>query len=529
VFSFPPRNHAGSIGVLFVLLATFGLNVFLSSSSPAQSFDTLRICTYNLLNYPGSTSATRNPQYKRIVNAINPDILVVQEMTSAAGVTEFTNNVMNSTVPGKYGVLPFHDGPDTDNEIFYRLDKIASVTASYIPTALRDIAEYIVQPVNSIEQLRIYSFHLKASSGLANESLRRAEATILRNHVNSLPAGTNFIFVGDYNTYSSNDSGFQALIGSQSNNTGRAFDPLNLIGTWNSNASIARYHTQSPRIRQFDGGANGGLDDRFDIILTSASMQDNILTATYTAYGNDGNHFNDSINRLPNAAVPDSIANAIHNCSDHLPVFANFIFPTSPLPIQLSAFNAVFISGSVILNWETLSETNNYGFEVQKKFNVDPDFTTVLNSFVPGNGTTLIPHQYSYTDHSTQTGLWWYRLKQIDLDGSIHFTDPVQVDIPTSVPEAVPESFSLSQNYPNPFNPSTSITFSVGASGLAKLEVFDVLGQKVDEIFNNYAESGRSYTVKFDASEIPSGVYFYHLVAGSSSKVTGIKRMVLVK
>jgi hypothetical protein len=71
--------------------------------------------------------------------------------------------------------------------------------------------------------------------------------------------------------------------------------------------------------------------------------------------------------------------------------------------------------------------------------------------------------------------------------------------------------------------------FSVGTSGLTKLEVFDMLGQKVGEIFNNYAEIGRSYTVKFDASEIPSGVYFYHLAAGPSGKVTGIKRMVLIK
>jgi hypothetical protein len=450
-------------------------------------------------------------------------------MYSAAGQAELLTNALNATVPNKYNAVPFNDGPDTDNGLFYRPDRVALISVSYLSTVLRDIAEYVLQPLNSDEQLRVYSLHLKASQGLANESQRRTEAGVLRSHLNALPAGTNFIIVGDYNAYSSTDSGFQELIGSQSNNNGRAFDPLNLIGTWNNNATFAHYHTQSTSINSVNGGASGGVDDRFDIILTSSAMQDNILTSTYTAYGNDGSHFNDSINHLPNTAVPDSVANALHFCSDHMPVFANFVFPASALPIQLSSFRAQLVSDSVRLDWETLSETNNFGFEVQKRLAGGGEFTTIPNSFIPGNGTTLIPHHYSYTDGSTQPGMWWYRLKQIDLDGTVHFTDPVQIDVPTSVTEDVPGSYSLSQNYPNPFNPSTSITFSVSTAGLVKLEVFNMLGQKVGEIFNGPAEAGRSYSVKFDGSAVPSGVYFYHLSTSSSSRLTGIRRMVLIK
>ncbi|MBM2840067.1 MAG: Endonuclease/exonuclease/phosphatase [Bacteroidetes bacterium] len=455
-------------------------------------------------------------------------------MISASGQTEFLDNVVNFTTPGKYTRSSFNDGPDTDNSLFYRQDKVAFISASYLPTALRDIAEYVVQPLNSLEQLRIYSVHLHSSDGLSFQSLRRGEATVLRNHVNALPPGTNFIIVGDYNAYSSSDSGFQELVKSTSNNNGRAFDPLNLLGSWNNNSSISIHHTQSTRVRQFEGGANGGLDDRFDIILTSTSMQDNIFTSTYKPYGNDGNHFNDSINRLPNTAVQDSFATALHNCSDHLPVLASFIFPRTGLPIQLSSFHGTMGSGSVLLTWETLSETNNYGFQVQEKLGNEQEFRTIPNSFVPGNGTTLIPHSYSFTDTIAPPGNWLYRLKQIDLDGSIHYTEAIAVDVLTSVHEASPATYSLLQNYPNPFNPFTRIAFSVEKPGLVRVEVYNILGQKIAQVFNDYAQAGRRYSVEFDGSGIPSGVYIYRLLINESSlthpyNLLSSKRMVLIK
>jgi len=305
--------------ILVVMYSSTGFSVY------AGARDTLRIASYNLLNFPGSDVTARLPYFRTVVQTMKPDVLVVQEMTSQSGTDTFLSSVMNVYQPALYTTIPFHDGPDTDNELFFNADKVSFVSASYIPTTLRHFAEYVLHIVGTSDTLRVYSVHLKASSGSANEQQRLAEATILRNYLNNLPAGSQFIIVGDYNIYRSDEPAFQKFLADEANNNGRVRDPLNAVGIWND-YNFRFIHTQSPRVRAFGGGATGGLDDRFDMILTSYSLDDNIIASSYTAYGNDGNHFNDSINRLPNAAVPDSVANALHYASDHLPVFADFVF-----------------------------------------------------------------------------------------------------------------------------------------------------------------------------------------------------------
>ena len=135
--------------------------------------------------------------------------------------------------------------------------------------------------------LRIYSLHLKASQGSENETKRLAEATILRNHMNNLSPNSNFMVVGDYNFYDSDEPAFDMLISDQTDNDGRVFDPINQPGNWHNNGSFASIHTQSPRTTQFGGGAPGGLDDRFDLMLVSNSLLVDggmdILTDTYEA------------------------------------------------------------------------------------------------------------------------------------------------------------------------------------------------------------------------------------------------------
>ncbi|MBX2991739.1 MAG: T9SS type A sorting domain-containing protein [Bacteroidetes bacterium] len=491
------------------------------------------------MNYPGSTSATRNPEFRKVMHGLSPDILVVQEMTSAAGMSEFQSAVLDLVAPATFAHVPFNDGPDSDNGLFYRTDTWDFVRASYISTALRDIAGYVVRPKYSADELHIYSVHLKASSGSSNEQLRLDEATILRDHLNSLPAGTQFVIVGDYNIYRSSEPAWQKLIGNETINTGRAFDPLNMTGTWNS-ITFSQHHTQSPRVRSFGGGATGGLDDRFDIILTSSTMADRIITSSYTAYGNDGNHYNDSINRLPNTAVPDSIAHALHNASDHLPVTALFAFPRTIVPVQLASFTgSVNATGdSVVLEWRTVSETNNYGFELQRRVIADSGFVTVPNGFIPGRGTTLHPQYYRFAEVlPIPPGSLSYRLKQIDLDGTIHLFEPIHLNIVLHIPASTPISYTLSQNYPNPFNPTTRIEFSVPNTTYASIVLSDVLGREVSSLFNDTAEGGVMYSVDFNAISqsaipLPSGVYFYRLVLKNSTGAFPIsitRRMILVR
>ncbi|MBI5473015.1 MAG: hypothetical protein HY961_11775 [Ignavibacteriae bacterium] len=153
------------------------------------------------------------------------------------------------------------------------------------------------------------------------------------------------------------------------------------------------------------------------------------------------------------------------------------------LPVQLAHFTAQYANGnpsSVILSWKTISEINNYGFEIQKSQDAATNFQTIQNSFTPGHGTTNQPQHYSYTDQAATSGVWYYRLKQIDLDGTVHFTEPIVVGSPTSVKEReMPTTYALDQNYPNPFNPTTTVEFAVPKESNVRLEVYNILGERV--------------------------------------------------
>ncbi len=297
-----------------------------SISSDASSQQQLRIMTYNLLNYPGSDTAVRNPYFRTIVNAVNPDILVVCEITSQSGVNSFLANVMNSN-GNVYSAGTFLDGTDTDNAIFFKTSKINFISNTPIITQLRTINEFKITDKIYHDTLRIYEVHLKANLG---DSLTRgAEVDSLRKKTNLLPPGTNFIVAGDFNIYSSNETAYKKLIKDNPGDDGNFLDPMIMTGVWN-NSSYASYHTQSTRTRSFGNGSTGGMDDRFDMILYSNAVKNpggiKFVPGTYTPYGNDGQHYNDSINMPPNNAVGQTIANALHYASDHLPVYASFEF-----------------------------------------------------------------------------------------------------------------------------------------------------------------------------------------------------------
>jgi len=287
--------------------------------------ETINVTTYNILNFPEAFGTQRIDDFQIIIDDIKPDILVVQEMQSQAGVDLFLNSVMNN-LNNLFAAVPFHDGPDTDNALFYRADKISFISATYLSTPNRDIAEYKLRIIESQIIFYIFSVHFKSSQ--SDSLIRLQEATILRNYLNSLASGTDFIVVGDFNIYYSDEPAYHKLTDSFANNNGRSYDPINAYGYWHENNNFAYTHTQSTRTEQLnDGGASGGLDDRFDIILCSQSFFDSsglyILKDSYTMYGNDGNHFDVAINYGSNQSVPADVADALYFASDHLPVFVN--------------------------------------------------------------------------------------------------------------------------------------------------------------------------------------------------------------
>jgi hypothetical protein len=188
----------------------------------------------------------------------------------------------------------------------------------------------------------------------------------------------------------------------------------------------------------------------------------------------------------------------------------------SPLPVTLVSFTAQADPHrlGVLLKWITVSEINNYGFYVQYRLANEQVFEEVPNSFVPGHGTTIEPQHYSYVHSLGVAGKYEYRLKQVDLDGTVHFPQPVNIELSRLVlAEEIPTEFSLNQNYPNPFNPMTTIRYGLPVKAHVLLAVFDALGQMVSRLADEEQEA-RYHEVRFDASGLSSGVYFYRIQVG---------------
>jgi hypothetical protein len=196
------------------------------------------------------------------------------------------------------------------------------------------------------------------------------------------------------------------------------------------------------------------------------------------------------------------------------------------LPVQLADFSAHRSDDVAMVTWKTLSEVNNYGFYVQRRTGAATSFTDIPDGFIPGRGTSIEEHTYVFTDRAPLPGTSYYRLRQVDLDGSVHAMGEVRVDVATAIPEEIgPLTFALRQNYPNPFNPSTTITYVLPEHGAVRLEICDMLGRVVAVPVNEVQGPG-AISIRFDASGLASGVYLYRLHAGSN--VTA-KRMVVVR
>jgi hypothetical protein len=200
------------------------------------------------------------------------------------------------------------------------------------------------------------------------------------------------------------------------------------------------------------------------------------------------------------------------------------------IPVELTSFAANVVDGKAKLEWQTASELNNSGFEVERCALSAERQAWEKIGFVNGNGTTTEINNYSFVDNELLTQKTFYRLKQIDFDGTFSYSDEVEVDV------NAPIKFSLEQNYPNPFNPSTKISWQSPVGSWQSLKIYDILGNEVATLVNEYRDAG-SYEVEFNlpagrqgpASSIKnlvSGIYFYRLQAGSFIET---KKMILLK
>lgn len=247
-------------------------------------------------------------------------------------------------------------------------------------------------------------------------------------------------------------------------------------------------------------------------------------------------HIDSTFTLLDNVSHPDSIyadesITETHYCYAVTAIdsfgnesnFSNIVeidVPTTP--VELSTFAARAEGSNAILEWSTASESNNYGFEIQRRENIGGDFKRT--GFEKGRGTTSELNIYHFVDCDLPQGTYLYRLKQIDYDGTFEFSNNAEVTI------GQPREFKLYQNYPNPFNPTTTISYSLPQSGHVELTIYNIKGEEICRLVDGYQRGGE-HTVKwdginFEGAAVSSGLYIYKIK--SFGKVE-FRRMVFLR
>jgi len=233
-------------------------------------------------------------------------------------------------------------------------------------------------------------------------------------------------------------------------------------------------------------------------------------------------------NNLPNTVIIHldySPSNQMMRAGTHgRGVYEAFIDFT--IPVELSSFTAETGVNSVVLNWSTATETNNSGFEIERKLK-NQEWTKI--TFIPGKGTTTEIQNYSYSDDYSSLpyeGTVLYRLKQIDYNGAFEYSEQVAVNL-----TFVPSEYYVSQNYPNPFNPSTTIKYSLPVESLVRINIYNALGEIIEELVSKSQSSG-NYEVTWNAQNYSSGIYYYSFELNSadgSQSHREMKKIVFLK
>ena len=304
------------------------LLIIISITCHSQGTDTLKVMSYNLLKFPFE-NAGRISLIESIMGEAKPDILMVCELTSSSGANGILNNALNQNGITTYAMANYIPGPDTENMLYYNSNKLSLLSQTEIATDLRDINEYVLY-YNSLDIattadttfFHVFVCHLKA--GQSDSILRNEMAIDVKEYMSTKINLENVIFGGDFNIYTSQEPVWNTVL----NGSGVILkDPINMPGNWNNNSSFSSIHTQSTRTTSIDGGATGGMDDRFDLIFISPDLENwgaqaKYVDGSYWAYGQDGLHFNsDLIDAPTNTTLPTSIIQDLYYMSDHLPVY----------------------------------------------------------------------------------------------------------------------------------------------------------------------------------------------------------------
>ncbi len=304
------------------------------------SQENFKLMFYNLLNFPLETNVPNRIDYlEQTLNTYKPDIFMVCELNNVYGGNAILQ-VLQDRISEDYRSAVFTSNTSDDeignqndlqNLIFYDNSKFILESQHIVQTLYRDFNHYKLK-LNSVNQnsnpvyLNAIVCHLKASSGSNNENLRLQMVQDLTQYLSTFPSDSYVMLAGDFNVYSASEPAFQELI--DPNNNIVFVDPVDRMGSWHTNVDYVDVFTQSTRTQSGLGGSTGGLDDRFDFILTSTNMLSNqdlyYVPNSYQAFGNNSNPncFNNEILDTACAGTSFSleVREALYYFSDHLPV-----------------------------------------------------------------------------------------------------------------------------------------------------------------------------------------------------------------
>ena len=310
---------------------------------------------YNLLNYGNVTSycpadsntvPDKNAWTKTIFDYVKPTIFTVNELNRQPVMHDsLLHNVMNTNGVTYYKLAPTTNTTNTYlmNALYYDSRKVECAARYVAQNYVRDATVYKMYYLSPDLQRgdTVFFFcslvHLKAGYADGNDEDRGIMANNLMSWIEDFDTlgEQNFMVMGDFNVYTHTEAAFQAFT-QHSDSLIRFYDPINQIGSWNSNPAFAAYHTQSTRSGNGSGCAStGGLDDRFDYILFNRNIKDHsaglgYVEGSYKNLGNDGNHYNKSIIADGNTSVPAAVLNALYNNSDHLPIVMKLAVDATP-------------------------------------------------------------------------------------------------------------------------------------------------------------------------------------------------------
>jgi Secretion system C-terminal sorting domain len=510
----------------------------LSSTTPLTSLDvkltcpnedTLKIVTYNVLNYPeggvyalggactpGELGPSRWDTLKAIMQYMKPDILIVQELQTNAGSDSILKRSLNVNGINYYQGAAYIPNRSTANKnynnmCYYNSNKLALVATNTLGTSIRDCGQYIFyckDPLLAVHNdttfIDIYSMHTKARGlGAAQATLdsiqRGNDCKLVMDSIRFRQSTErNAVLGGDLNLYTSNEAAFINL----TSGLYKFNDPVNQPGDWEANPLFKSLHSQATRGTlepSLECGARGGLDSRLDFLLTTDPIQNNgkrmeYIANSYKILGNDGNLFNLPINHPTNASgVPANILRSLHNMSDHIPVEikVRVQYPTLQ-PLQASGVNlqGILVANTAQLKWTLQNTQDIKSVTLQVSFNGGTyrDVTEItdasINNFV---------HQLN------ASGTYTYRLRVKSTTDQLSFSNLAQLQ------HTMQGSINC---YPSPAQ--NSITFDMNAGPQEELQTLSIYG--VDGIVKaTYTLSTSNQTMLVNLSTFANGTYVYRL------------------